>query len=60
MMTEAVRVLKPGGMILLTVNKKEEIEILQNALEKNGIRGRIIDNMDGKGIYDQWLYLGTK
>lgn len=60
MMTEAVRVLKPGGMILLTVNKKEEIEILQNALEKNGIRGGIIDNMDGKGIYDQWLYLGTK
>jgi 2-polyprenyl-3-methyl-5-hydroxy-6-metoxy-1,4-benzoquinol methylase len=60
MMTEAVRVLKPGGMILLTVNKKEEIEILQNALEKNGINGRIIDNMDGKGIYDQWLYLGIK
>jgi len=59
-MTEAVSVLKPGGMILLTVNKKEEIEILQNALEKNGIHGRSIDNMDGKGIYDQWLYLGTK
>ncbi|MCX9085373.1 MAG: class I SAM-dependent methyltransferase [Candidatus Methanoperedens sp.] len=60
MMAEAVRVLKPGGMILLTVNKKEEIEILQNALERNGIRGRSIDNMDGKGIYDQWIYSGNK
>jgi 2-polyprenyl-3-methyl-5-hydroxy-6-metoxy-1,4-benzoquinol methylase len=60
MMAEVVRVLKPGGMILVTVNKKEEIEILQNALERIGIRGGSIDNMDGKGIYDQWLYLGTK
>ena len=60
MMTESVKLLKPEGMILLTVNKKEEIEILKNALEINGIRGQLIDNTDGKGIYDQWVYVGTK
>jgi len=47
-------------MILLTVNKKEEIEILQIALEINGIHGQLIDNTDGKGIYDQWIYIGNK
>ncbi len=60
MMTETVRVLKPGGIILLTVNKKEEIEILKNALEINGIYGEYIDNTDSKGIYDQWIYIGNK
>jgi len=60
MMTEAVKLLKPEGMILLTVNKKEEIEILKNVLELNGIRGELIDNTDIKGIYDQWIYVGNK
>jgi 2-polyprenyl-3-methyl-5-hydroxy-6-metoxy-1,4-benzoquinol methylase len=60
MMTEAAKLLKPEGMILLTVNKKEEIEILQIAVEKNGIRGQLIDNTDSKGIYDQWIYIGNK
>ncbi len=60
MMIEAVKILKPEGMILLTVNKKEEIEILKNALELNKIQGELIDNTDGKGIYDQWIYIGNK
>ena len=60
MMAESVSILKPKGMILLTVNKKEEIEILKNALEINGIRGQLIDNTDSKGIYDQWIFVGTK
>ncbi|CAG1006578.1 hypothetical protein METP2_03774 [Methanosarcinales archaeon] len=60
MMAESAKLLKPEGMILLTVNKKEEIEILKNALEINGIRGQLIDHTDSKGLYDQWLYAGTK
>ncbi len=60
MMVEAVRVMKPEGMILLTVNKKEEMEILKVALEKNRITGELIDNTDEKGIYDQWVYVGNK
>jgi SAM-dependent methyltransferase len=58
--SEAVNVIKPGGMILLTVNKKEEMEILESALIKCGIEGQMIDNTDGKGIYDQWIYSGKK
>jgi SAM-dependent methyltransferase len=60
MMDEAAKVLKTGGMILLTVNKKEEIEILKDALEKSHINGKLIDNTDSKGIYDQWVYIGNK
>lgn len=60
MIFEAVYVLKPGGMILLTVNKKEEMNILQHALDKAGLNGEIIDNTDEKGIYDQWVYAGIK
>jgi SAM-dependent methyltransferase len=60
MMAESVKVLKPGGFIMLTVNKREEIEILKNALERNGIKGNLVDNTDKKGIYDQWVYVGTK
>ena len=60
MMIEAARVMKTGGMILLTVNKKEEMEILKVILEKNGISGELIDNTDEKGIYDQWVYAGNK
>ncbi len=60
MMIESTRLLKHGGMVLFTVNKKEEIEILKNALEMSGIRGQIKDNTDDLGIYDQWIYVGTK
>lgn len=60
MISESVKLLKPEGMILLTVNKKEEIEILKNALMKNGIHGELIDNTDTKGIFDQWICIGKK
>ncbi len=60
MMGEAARLLKPGGLILLSVNRKEEMEILRSALEKVHVRGEMIDNTDEKGIYDQWIYAGTK
>ncbi len=59
MISEAVKLLKSGGMILLTVNKKEEMEILRSVLEKVHVKGEMIDNSDDKGIYDQWLYVGT-
>jgi SAM-dependent methyltransferase len=59
MISEAVKLLKPGGIILLTVNKKEEMEILNSALEKAHVTGKMIDNTDEKGIYDQWMYVGS-
>lgn len=60
MMVESVKVLRTGGKILLTVNKKEELEILKNALEKAGVKGEMVDNTDDGGIYDQWIYVGTR
>ena len=60
MMGEVAKVMKPEGMIILTVNKKEEIEILKSALEKANVSGNLIDNTDDKGIYDQWVFVGTK
>ncbi len=60
MVVKAVEVLKTDGMLMLTVNKKEEIEILKDALENNHITGEMIDNTDEKGIYDQWVYVGYK
>ncbi len=59
MISEAVKLIKPSGMILLTVNKKEEMEILNSALEKAHVIGKMIDNTDEKGIYDQWVYVGS-
>jgi SAM-dependent methyltransferase len=59
-MGEAAWLLKSEGMIILTVNQKEEIEILKSALEKAHVSGNLIDNTDDKGIYDQWVYVGTK
>jgi len=59
MISESVKLLKPGGTILITVNKREEMEILYSALNKAHITGKMIDNTDEKGIYDQWVYLGT-
>lgn len=60
MMFETANLLKPGGLILLTVNKKEEMEILKVALDRCHIKGEMIDNTDDKGIYDQWIFAGTK
>jgi len=58
--SEASRVLKQGGMMILTVNRKEEMDILHDALIKNRISGNMIDNTDDKGIYDQWVFVGNK
>ncbi len=57
--SEAVRLLKPGGMMLLTVNKRQEMDILKSVLDTTRMKGDIIDNTDDKGIYDQWVYVGT-
>ncbi len=59
MMHDSVKLLKPGGMILLSVNKKEEMDILNEALT-GLVSGEMIDNTDDMGIYDQWVYVGYK
>lgn len=60
MMYESLKVVKPGGTLLFTVNKHEEMDILKNVLDGLGVAGEVIDNTDENGIYDQWVYLGHK
>jgi len=60
MMDESLKVVKPGGTLLFTVNKREEMDILENVLDSLGAVGEVIDNTDENGIYDQWVYLGRK
>ena len=60
MMNESLKVVKPGGTLLFTVNKHEEMDILESVLDGLGAVGEVIDNTDENGIYDQWVYLGRK
>ncbi len=60
MMDESLKVVKSGGMLLFTVNKREEMDILKSVLDGLGAVGEVIDNTDENGIYDQWVYLGHK
>jgi len=46
--------------VLFTVYTKKEAELIAKALGDIGWSGRVIDNRDSKGIYDQWAYLAVK
>lgn len=59
-MREALKVVKPGGQLLFTVNRREEMDILKEVLDSLGAVGELVDNTDDNGIYDQWVYLGQK
>jgi SAM-dependent methyltransferase len=59
-MRESLKVVKPGGQLLFTVNRREEMDILKEVLDSLGAVGELIDNTDDNGIYDQWVYLGQK
>lgn len=57
-MSESVILLRENGLLIFTVHKNEEILILKEVLDELGMSGRIIDNRDGAGMYDQWVYVG--
>jgi hypothetical protein len=46
--------------VLFTVYTQNEAEIIAKALSCAGWTGRVIDNRDSKGIYDQWAYSGKR
>jgi hypothetical protein len=45
--------------VLFTVYTQKEAELIAKALGEVGWKGRVIDNRDSKGIYDQWAYLAV-
>jgi SAM-dependent methyltransferase len=46
-------------IVLFTVYTQREAELIEKALSQEGWKGKVIDNRDAKGIYDQWVYLGA-
>jgi len=42
--------------VLFTVYTQKEAELIAKALGDAGWKGRVIDNRNSKGIYDQWAY----
>ena len=60
MMVESAKVAKEGATIFFTVRSKPEMDILEKTLQDVEIKGRVIDNSDGSGMYDQWIFVGRK
>ncbi len=46
-------------MVLFTVYTQKEAELIAKALGDVGWKGKVIDNRDSRGIYDQWAYLAV-
>ncbi len=57
---ESLKTLNSGGFLLLTVNKKEEMDFLEAAFRSMGIKGTIIDNRNDRDIYDGWAFFAIK
>lgn len=57
---ESIKVLDEGGFLLLTVNKREEIDFLAEAFKAMGVEGIVIDNRDEESIYDGWVFYAKR
>ncbi|MBN1134727.1 MAG: class I SAM-dependent methyltransferase [Methanosarcinaceae archaeon] len=60
MMLESEKVAREDATILFTVRSKPEMDILEKSLKDAGIEGRVIDNTDCSGMYDQFVFVGRK
>jgi hypothetical protein len=57
---EALHVTNGGGLLLFTVNLKEEMDFMQECFASMGIRGEVIDNRQKDSIYDSWAFVAIK
>ncbi len=48
------------GSVLYTLYTRKEAEVVAKAHQEWGWQGKIIDNRDSKGIYDQWAYAANR
>lgn len=46
--------------LLFTVYSQKEANLIAKEMEKAGWAGEVIDNQDPRGIYDQWVYKGSR
>ncbi len=56
---EAFSRLNAGGLLLLTVNGKEEMDFLEECFTSMGIDGEVIDNRQNDSIYDSWAFVAV-
>ncbi len=59
-LAESIKVLGEGGFLLLTVNKKEEIDFVSAVYKTMGLEGIVIDNRDEESIYDGWVFYARR
>jgi hypothetical protein len=57
---ESVKALGHDGLLLLTVNKREEADFMAAALKSMGVEGRVIDNRNEQDVYDSWAFFAVK
>jgi hypothetical protein len=57
---QSLKVLDEGGFLLLTVNKKEEMDFLAGAFKSMGVEGTVIDHQDAESIYDGWAFFAVR
>jgi len=57
---EALKMLKPGGFLLLTLQAEHEAVWVSDYLKSKGVAGEIIDNRDDMTYYDEWIYFARK
>ncbi|MGA9138790.1 MAG: class I SAM-dependent methyltransferase [Methanocella sp.] len=57
---EALRMTNDGGLLLFTVNQKEEMDFMQECFASMGIDGEVIDNRQKDSIYDSWAFVAVK
>ncbi len=46
--------------LLFTVYSQKEADLIAKEMEGAGWTGKVIDNQDPRGIYDQWVYKGSR
>jgi hypothetical protein len=46
--------------LIYTTYTEREAKLVANAMEELGWKGKIIDNRDDLGIYDQWAYVAER
>jgi hypothetical protein len=46
--------------LLFTVYSQKEADLIAKEMGKAGWGGEVIDNQDSRGIYDQWVYKGSR
>jgi len=57
---EALKMLKQGGFLLLTLRAEHEAVWVADYLKSLGVAGEIIDNRDNETNYDEWIYFAGK